>query len=274
MIHGPQVAAGPSTEQRLRMTKPSTIASDTAGFWRRILLTPSPGSVLAGLEDDFHRFTMQLDHHKGIVTGLYTTIERYPWSTCVDAGEYLAGQINGKALEDIATLDPRIHCTHLFELAILCAAHANDARPLLIDLFVADRRGDKTTATLSENGISVLHWELKGTVIESPADWAGRDLRKLSSWKQSLAARQSLWAMLLRRAAHISHGRQLPALFPVQRAVDRGPERMGACFTYQLPRAENAVQSKFMRRDFSQTDEDPLQGYHPVKIVSTGAQQT
>jgi len=118
------------------------------GFWRRIELYPAPRMIIAGLDDDVHRFLMRLSHHEGMIMGVEARAERFPWST----------------------------------------VHADAARHLCF------RRGQPE---------------------HSP-----------------------------------------------ERAADR-PGRIGACFTYQMPRARDATQRQNWRQDFSGSDKGPLQGFDP-----------
>lgn len=238
------------------------IAAPAPGFWRRIRLHPAPGLIRAGLEDDFHCFLLELTYADGVIMDLDARAERIPWSTCPEAGAFLTEQVVGKSLQAVAKLDAHSHCTHLFELVVLCAAHAHDAQPTQFDLRVPDRAQGRTCATLYENGCEVLRWQLDGTLIEGegPDVWAGRDLRQLSQWKSSLTVADAERAMLLRRVVHISGGRNSQNL-NVARAADRGPARMGACFTYQMPRAESALRSPDWVRDFSQPGAEPLRDF-------------
>jgi hypothetical protein len=251
----------------------SVIAATTPGFWRRIQLHPAPGRISAGLEDDFHRFLLQVTHADGVITQIETRGERIPWSTCADAGAFLAEQVIGQPLMIVAGLDAHVHCTHLFELLVLCAAHANDSSPTQFDLHVPDRQQGRTCATLRENGCNVLSWQLDGTQIEGPGEWAGRDLRQLSQWKSSLSAADAERAMLLRRVVHISGGRNSQSL-NVERASDRGPLRMGACFTYQMPRALDALRTPDWVRDFSQPGAEPLSGFDPDLFNAASGDRT
>lgn len=245
------------------MSESSTnlIESTACGFWRRIRLQPGSGQISAGLEDDFHHFLLQMRHADGVIVGIKTRGVRIPWSTCADAGEYLAEQLIGQPLIALAEIDPRSHCTHLFELLLLCVAHAGDSTPTQLDLHVPDRQQARTCATLHENGRAVLHWQLDGTRIEEPDTWAGRDLRQLSEWRSSLTAIDAERAMLLRRVVHISGGRTSRNL-DIERASDRGPSRMGACFTYQMPRALEALRTPDWVRDFSRPGAAPLSDFN------------
>ena len=245
--------------------------SQVPGFWRRIKLHPSHGQVSVGLEDDYHRFLLKLKHTDGVITAVDTRAERFPWSTCAEAGAFLTQQAVGLSLDALARLDPHSHCTHLFDLLVLCAAHAGDAQPTQFDMRVADRVGEQTSATLIENGTVVLRWDINGTVIERPDGWAGRDLRQLSSWKTALGAVDVERAMLLRRAVYVSGGRRMTdQLVRAERASDRGPARMGVCFTYQMPRALEAYASPDWVRDFSGSQAQPLQFFDPQTLSTAG----
>lgn len=236
------------------------------GLWRRIAIHPGPAGVVGGLEDDVHRFTLRIDHADGVITAARSEAERFPWSTCPGAAPFLAEELVGRTLAEVAGLDAYAHCTHLYELAVLCAAHAHDAAPVIFDLQVGDRptSEDRATALLQENGETVLRWDLHGTVIEGPGDWAGRDLKRLSRWKQELSPPDAERAMMLRRAVQVSGSRRQPESYGI-RAGERS-NRMGACFTYQMPRAMDAVQSKAWRTDFSVSDTGPLQNFDPQSL--------
>jgi hypothetical protein len=246
-------------------------SSQVSGFWRRIKLHPAHGVVSVGLEDDYHRFLLKLCHADGVITAVDTHAERFPWSTCADAGAFLTQQAVGLSMDTVARLDPRSHCTHLFDLLILCAAHAGDAEPTQFDMRVDDRVGEQTAATLSENGTVVLRWDINGTLIESPDGWAGRDLRHLSSWKTELPAVDVERALLLRRAVYVSGGRRMTdQLVRAERASDRGPSRLGVCFTYQMPRVLDAFASPDWVRDFSGSQAQPLQFFDPQTLSTLG----
>lgn len=257
--------AGEAKAQQGRET--SAFPEWPPGLWRRIVLQPAPGSISAALEDDMHRFDLRLDHDGERVTGLHGETQRAPWTACPGAGAHLAGDIVGERLADVARHDPFQHCTHLFDLAILCAAHAGDAEPIRLDMKVADRVEERTTATLAENGLERLRWQLDGTVIAGPARFAGLDLRQLSQWKRELAPQEAEWATVLRRAVFISGGRHFvppPGLV----ATDMGPQRMGACFNYQLPQAADSTRNPDWLVDFSVPGHEPLKGFDPRKALA------
>jgi hypothetical protein len=240
----------------------SNPTTERSGLRRRIRLIPAPGRISAGLEDDYHHFEVRLSHADGVITAADAEAVRFPWSTCGGASELLVRQSVGKRLQAIAALDAHAHCTHLFELAVLAAAHARDTSPTQFDMFVADRVDTRTYATLSRDGAPLLRWDLTGLSIDAPSDWAGRDLRKLSVWRAQLSPEQAEQAGLLRRAVHISGGRNLTLDQMPQRAGDvGGGSRTGACFTHQAECAAIAVRTDGWRRDFSTTPEDLLRDF-------------
>lgn len=231
------------------------------GLWRRIRLHPGTGQVVGGLEDDVHRFILHMTHRDGMIVAAEARADRFPWSTCPDAAPFIAEELVGRSLADVAALDPYIHCTHLYELAVLSAAWAERSAPVVFDLWVGDRptSEDRAAAALLENGVEILRWDLHGTLIEGPEPWAGRDLRKLSAWRRELSLDLSRYAMMLRRAVQVSGSRRQPEVIAA-RAGERS-NRMGACFTYQMPRAMDAEQRRDWRIDFSAGEGGPLQGF-------------
>lgn len=236
------------------------------GLWRRIILQPGPGWIGGALEDDMHRFHLRFDHAEGRITKAHAEALRHPWSACPGAAPHIAGELTGALLADVAARDPALHCTHLYDLAVVLAAHACDTQPTRFDMRVADRVDERTTATMTENGIEVPRWELEGTAITG-GDYAGRDLRKLSGWKQELTPREAERATMLRRAVFISGGRQYD--FPAgETAASQGPMRLGVCFNYQLPLAAQSTRSPGGFHDFSMSGREPLAGFDPQSVFS------
>ena len=233
------------------------------GFWRRIVLQPASGWIGGALEDDVHSFRLRVDHADGAITAVAAEALRHPWTACPGAVGALRDEFVGQRLDDIARRDPRPHCTHLFDLIGLCAAHTRDTAPLRFDMTVADRSDGRTTASLSEDGAERMCWLLDGLDIAGTGPMAGRSLRDLSKWKLELGPRDAERAMLLRRAVMVSGHRQFVPP-PLERAADQGPKRMGVCYNYQLPQAENSTRVPNWQHDFSQSDHGPLAGFDPM----------
>ena len=236
------------------------------GLWRRIVLTPEPGAISGALEDDVHRFHLRLEHSGGIITGVSARSVRIPMTGCPGASTFIAERLTGRTLAQVAAEDSRAHCTHLYDLAVLCATHAGDwqerERPLRYDFKVADRISERTVATAELDGRQVLLWHLEGTTIVGPDEWAGRELKALSRWKDELSPEVAEWAGLLRRAILVSGVR---SFFDASEPASTRTHRMGACFNYQLPVAETSYRHPNWQRDWSMSDEAPLGDYDPAR---------
>lgn len=233
------------------------------GLWRRIVLQPGDGWIGSALEDDMHRFHIRIDHAEGRVTQVTAKAVRHPWSACPGATNFIATELTGERLAEVGRRDPAQHCTHLYDLAILASAHAGDTRPTRFDMRVADRVDGRTTATLAENGVERLRWQLDGTAIAG----TDRDLRQLSKWKQELPANEAEWATLLRRAVFVSGARQYIAP-DLEQTAALNVGRMGVCFNYQMPQAESSTRTPSWHKDFSMSGIEPLGGLDPAAEFS------
>lgn len=232
------------------------------GFWRRIVLQPGSSWIGAALEDDMHRFHIRLDHDGERITAVHAKALRHPWTACPGAAPFIERELTGERLADVANRDPKEHCTHLLDIAILAAAHAGDTEATRFDMHVADRITGRTSGFLLKNGAERMRWLLEGTVIAGPERFAGFELRRLSQWKRDLPVREAEWATLLRRAIFVSGGRAFVPP-PEEHAADQGPMRMGVCYNYQLPQAEHSTRTPNWRRDFSASPGEPLGDMDP-----------
>jgi len=236
------------------------------GFWRRILLQPGPGWIGGALEDDMHCFHLRLEHDGARVTKVAARAVRHPWTGCAGAPAHLAGKLTDAALADVARRDATLECTHLFDLAILCAAHAGDIAPSRFDMRVADRVDGCTTATLVQDGEERLRWRIDQTVIAGPDPFTGLDIKRLSQWKHDFPADVAEQATMLRRAVFVSGARQYPTPVNVT-AGQQGALRQGVCFNYQPEQAASST-PLFERREFSQSGQEPLGGFDAPLALS------
>ena len=231
------------------------------GFWRRVVLYPAHDHIVGAMEDDMHHFHLRMDHAQGRVTALTGRAVRHPWTGCAGAPLHLANDLHGVPLAEVAGRDPFQHCTHLYDLAIVMAAHVGDTAPSSFDMRLGDRPNDRATATLERNGVERLRWHINGTMIEGPARFAGRDLKRVSTWKHEYAPDEAEQATMLRRAIFVSGARKYK-LENNRKAVDTPLARKGVCFNYQSPQLEESL-SLYEVRDFSNGDREPLQGFEP-----------
>ena len=90
----------------------------------------------------------------------------------------LEGMALTRSLRSIARhTDPRVQCTHLFDLASLAVSFAaSGASAGVYELAVPDRVEMRTQAILGRDGAPVLRWQIDGARIEDPPPFAGRSL--------------------------------------------------------------------------------------------------
>lgn len=205
-------------------------------FHRRILVTPSPDSVSAWVEDDYHHMGVTLRHDGTTIAHAAARIERAPWSTCPGAEAKLAATFAGVALDDAARRGERIaNCTHLHDMALLAAAHARDAAPTRYAIVVTDAEAGIRRAGIARDGVAVLALVEHGGRLVEPTAAAGRTLFELGDWIADLDAPLREAARLLRWAAIVAHGRAIP--LARQSDASRMPS---TCFTFQPERKGDA----------------------------------
>lgn len=231
------------------------------GFWRRIILHPVRGHIIGAMEDDMHHFHLRIDHAKGRITAVTGRALRHPWTGCAGAAHHLANDLKGDLLADVASRDAFQHCTHLLDLAIVMAAHANDTEPTQFDMRVGDRSDNRATATLERDGREKMRWHINGTMIDGPDRFVGRDMKRVSTWKHEYSADEAEYAPLLRRAIFVSGARR-QTLEKNRRGTEMQLARHGVCFNYRSPQVENTL-SIYETRDFSHGDSQPLDGFEP-----------
>ncbi len=225
------------------------------GFRRRFRITPTADCVLSQVEDDYHCMSVAV-HHDGIVaTHIHADLRRAPWTTCPGAPAQVEKTFTGVPLLAFAKRgEKKTNCTHLHDLALLCAEHALDKEVLVYDILVSDPIEGRRSAELRRNGATVLAWkELDGNIVE-PAEMAGLTVWTLNPWIESLDSALQEAARLLRWGAVLAHGRMIP--MEKQSDASRMPAN---CYTFQPVRAVEARRIVDVR-DFSSGTQQPLQG--------------
>jgi hypothetical protein len=226
------------------------------GMRRIQMIDPRPGRVTAEVEDDYHRFFVELSHDGERITNVRTTAKRFPWTTCPAAGDHLAERITGATLREIEGREaPLSHCTHMLDLAILAAAHAHDREPTLYEMLVDDPHAGPRKAVLRRNGVETIHWLIDDTTLVAPGMMAGRDLRQLKHWIDEIDAALREPARVLRRGAYIARGRgydysRLTTASAVNAAV--------ACYTFSVEHGDDAWHLDGSMRDFDGLENRPL----------------
>lgn len=226
------------------------------GYRRRIIVEPRKDAVTARLEDDLHAMAVRLRHSEGQVLAVEPLMVRAPWSTCPGALAKLRETFERRPLAEVtARLEKRHNCTHLHDLAVLAAAHAEDAVPLTYDIAASDPAEGLRALEIRRNGETVWHWVERNDVLVAPGEVAGQTLLTLRDWIAALTGPEQEAARLLQWAGLVAHGRTLP---PVRQG--RAADLPANCYTLQPERAALAERIGQMR-DFSLGAEEPLAGF-------------
>jgi hypothetical protein len=98
-------------------------------YRRRIrLVARDEHTVLGGLEDDQHYFTVEVEHDGEHVSAITSASVRAPWTTCPAAGAQLqalvGAPLSDRCLEVAGHTRSDQHCTHQLDVATLAVAHA------------------------------------------------------------------------------------------------------------------------------------------------------
>jgi len=221
----------------------------------------APDLVEGGLEDDFHHFSVQLRHDGAVVLDVAAHAHRWPWTTCPDAAGPLRAlegmELSPRCLAVGDVDDPKRNCTHMFDLAGLCVAHAarggdvGTARQYDVEIPMAAQAGRPTSVRCHRDGNLIHEWVLEGRRCVSPepyasAPWRGGFLR----WAdQTLDEDDAEAAIVLRRGCDIGMGRGMD-LDAVDAAQEMEPMMLGVCYTMQPEQIRVALRNKGTVRDF------------------------
>lgn len=233
------------------------------GFRRRLRVIPSPGQVIAALEDDYHCMAVTLRHDGMNVTGVEADMERVPWTTCPGAPAVLAATFTGVALAAVpARGEKKANCTHLHDLTVLAAAHAGETDAILYEIVTCDPIDGLAIAEIRCDGVSLLQVAHRNHLMEAPADIAGLSILKLRDWIESLDDLHREAAKLLQWGAILANGRLIP--MERQSTASRVPPN---CFTFQPDNAAKAIRvGKVI--DFTAAPLTPLDHFDGANFAS------
>lgn len=252
---------------------PTVRMGDPAGSYRRRIrmVALDDETVWGGLEDDFHHFEVTLHHDGRVVTGLEMEAFRWPWDTCPDAGASLQPLV-GMDLADRCTAvasvqDPRLCCTHQFDLAGLCVSHAaRGTKQRQYDIELPPPVDFVATPRLWQDGDLVLEFQLavgrsRSRDLIGPerfvdAPWRGGFMK----WADAnLDPDDAETAIVLRRACDIGMGRSMD-LEAIPVAFDLAGIMTGVCYTMQPDVMPVAFRNKGSIRDFAHHEDALLAG--------------
>jgi hypothetical protein len=224
------------------------------GFRRRFVITPATGWVSCAVEDDYHRMSVTIRHAGEIAISVEPVFERAPWTTCPGAVAQLVQTFTGVALDAFAVRGEKsANCTHLHDLALLAAAHAQDERPLTYDILVSDPIDGRRHAELRRDGKALLGWVHENGRFVAPPELVGLTLDKMRPWIDALAPAFREAARLLRWGTMLANGRTIP----IDRQSDASRMPVGNCYSFQ-PDIVGGARRVGEIRDFSTGTAQPL----------------
>jgi len=179
---------------------------------------------------------------------------RAPWTTCPGAVAKVKHTFTGAALDAFPKRgDKSFNCTHLYDLALWAAAHANTQEQIVYDVIACDPREDGTrVAELRRNGEPLLSLTIRNYDIVEPAEIAGQSIFDLRAWIDAMPTDLQESARILRWGAMIAGGRSIP--LEKQSDASRLPPN---CFTFQPTAAAQAKRVGIIK-DFTAGDAGPL----------------
>lgn len=242
-------------------------ATDWAGYRRRVLIVPRTGHVDVEMEDDCHHFGVSISHDGNKVLAVETDAERFPWTTCPAAGKFLSARMKGVALDEAATVeDQRQHCTHMYDLFVMGAAHAHNTSPTRYEVCVddPDESGAKL-AVIYRDDREILRWQVRSEAAsprpapDGQASPPGGNYRQLEVWSKGLEPELQEAGRVLRRGVMVSGGRHFDPN-EISDAGDMLHMMEGACFTFQKERASDGKRMRGTLRDFAKEPQRMLGG--------------
>lgn len=214
-------------------------------FFRRVIFGVTASECRVAMEDEHHYFVLQLGHDGKRITSVASTARRTPWTLCPEAERQLQafiGQpLRSRIAIDLPDIDSKQQCSHQYDLVMVALSQA--LCPGRRE-YVAKVRGamhEYRHAELWLDGVQLLDWRLRGTVIHSQDLCDQQDLRTIMPWADQHLDDQMLEALFVQRRAVMvaaSKGLNLD-LIPNAGVAMRA--RAGACFVFQPERAEQAV---------------------------------
>jgi len=233
------------------------------GYRRRILVTPVSGQCTAALEDDYHAMAVTLLHDGAVITKLSGEMARVPWTPCPGAADIIARTFTGVALDTVVSLgEKRTNCTHLYDLTLLAAAHAQESAAILYDIAVSDQVDGAVRAEIRRNGETVLALAHEADVVSDPVTVAGRSLFDLRDWIEAMPdATDREAARLLQCATIIAHGRAMT--LQQHSDISRTPT---SCYTFQEERRHTATRLNTIK-EFSESSIEPLAAFDGERFL-------
>lgn len=227
-------------------------------FRRRIRLRADGALVAVELEDGNHGFRLRLGHDGRAVTAIEADAIRHPFGTCAEAVQPLAHIVGHRLADGVKVLRDRLvpgdQCTHLFDMAMLAAAHAGRGnRQFVYDMAIHDETEAPALAEIRRDGEPVHAWTVRAREIASPKELAGRPLmRGFHAWASQAFTGDTLEAAsALQRAYFVAQSRRYTFDPPHDNPGTADGMPQGSCYSYNAGMVERAFRSGGTVRDFT-----------------------
>lgn len=214
---------------------------------RHIRLTSQPGYVESHLVDIFHELRCRVEHDGRIVTRVTGEAIRVPTTACpsaVAALEELVGMEIGTGISGFyADGRARRNCTHLFHLAVLCAAQAGRAEPnRTYEAIIPDETDSPVQISVVCDGSEVHRWTIRSGRITHPQSLAGQPLLAgFSSWAAKAFSGSDLEAAnVLTQTYFIAQARRYDTDAVAGEVLGANSPMLGVCFAYSQSQVETA----------------------------------
>ena len=236
-------------------------------FRRRIRLVHSPGQVVAELEDSSHGFSLAMQYRDAVVQQIEAQTYRYPYTTCPGAKKPLMafkGQaINADPRDINKTINARVNCTHLYDLAMLALAHAS--RPYgtrVYDVVLPDETDSASKLSVLLDNTPVLEWQVKDWQITAPTVLQGQALYNgfAGSWSKYCGDDSETfeYGLIAQKGYLVSHARRYDHARTEGKAAIVDEAALGICHTYSPDIIQTAHFTRNSYRDFSDCPEQLL----------------
>lgn len=214
---------------------------------RHVQLTSQPGCVEGYLVDIFHELRCRVEHDGRIITRVTGEAIRVPTTACPSAAaalEELVGMEIGTGISGFyADGRARRNCTHLFHLAVLCAAQAGRAEPYrTYEAIIPDETDSPVQISVLCDGAEVHSWTIRSARITHPQSLAGQPLLAgFSSWASKAFSGSALEAAnVLTQTYFIAQARRYDTDAVAGEVLGANSPMLGVCFAYSLPQVETA----------------------------------
>jgi hypothetical protein len=240
-------------------------ATIRAGIYRRrVLVRAEQHCVTADIEDDPHRFGVDVHHDGARVIDVSGRALRVPWITCPQATAELTRLVQTPLLTSpfdvLRQIDTRQQCTHLLDMAALAiAAAARDITNRQFDVALRLTEGDdnKRYGHLCVDMGPQDQWVVDHGIVIKPTRYSGIDLtRSFKGFSRQLTDDELLELFVMRRAHLVCGGRRFD-LDTLPLPTDY-PWLANACFTFQSARVAGTRRVMGSTRDFTRREADLL----------------